>query len=96
MQFSKVACTGQIPSPRTWHSTTILTSCKSVCVYGGYDGEKTLNDVFIFNQSKHFVHMTFPRFVNQHYTGGGPRTNFAFSNLLKSRSLLTFIYQAKD
>lgn len=51
MQFSKVACTGQIPSPRTWHSTTILTSCKSVCVYGGYDGEKTLNDVFIFNQS---------------------------------------------
>lgn len=62
MNFSKLEPIGESPSPRTWHSTTVLSDQRSFCIYGGYNGTKALSDVFVFN-SGIFLH--FFAFFNQ-------------------------------
>jgi len=49
MKYTKLEPTGDIPSSRTWHSTSVLKDSKKFCIYGGFDGDKSLNDVYIFD-----------------------------------------------
>ena len=49
MKFTRMTTIGEVPSPRTWHSTSVLRDEKQICVHGGFDGENVLNDLFIFD-----------------------------------------------
>lgn len=48
MEFSTVPTTGQPPSPRSWHGSVVLSETKFL-IHGGYNGNKALNDTFIFD-----------------------------------------------
>lgn len=49
MNFTKINATGSIPSARTWHSSQLLSDLKRFCIYGGFDGDKALDDLHIYS-----------------------------------------------
>lgn len=55
MNFNALSTTGTAPSSRTWHATQLLSDNKRFCVYGGFNGERALDDLYIFSSSK-FLH----------------------------------------
>ncbi|XP_068164297.1 kelch repeat-containing protein isoform X2 [Antennarius striatus] len=48
MEFSEVKTTGKAPSPRSWHSSVVLSNTKFL-IHGGYNGNNALSDTFIFD-----------------------------------------------
>ncbi|XP_019111175.2 kelch repeat-containing protein [Larimichthys crocea] len=48
MEFSAVKTTGKAPSPRSWHSSVVLSDTKFL-IHGGYNGNNALSDTFIFD-----------------------------------------------
>eukprot|EP01133_Synstelium_polycarpum_P008396 gene8396-9877_t len=49
IRWSKPAIRGVGPSPRTGHTASYLKDLRSVLVFGGYDGKRSLNDIFLLN-----------------------------------------------
>ena len=48
MEFSCPTITGTLPSPRSWHASTVLPR-QRIFVHGGYDGNQILTDSFVFD-----------------------------------------------
>jgi len=48
MEFSTPTITGTLPSPRSWHASTVLPR-QRIFVHGGYDGNQILTDSFVFD-----------------------------------------------
>ncbi len=51
MEFSCPTMTGTLPSPRSWHASTVLPR-QRIFVHGGYDGNQILTDSFVFELGK--------------------------------------------
>lgn len=49
MNFVRQSATGTVPSPRTWHASQLLSDKRRFCVYGGFNGARALDDLFIFS-----------------------------------------------
>ena len=49
MNFTRLATTGNVPTPRTWHSSQMLADGRRFCIYGGFNGDKALDDLYIFS-----------------------------------------------
>ena len=47
MSFKKVETTGQVPSPRSWHGAALSSDLQSLVIYGGYNGDFALNDIYV-------------------------------------------------
>ena len=48
MEFSSPTMTGSLPSPRSWHASAVLPR-QRIFIHGGYDGNQTLSDSFVFD-----------------------------------------------
>ncbi|XP_073515612.1 kelch domain-containing protein 1-like [Phyllobates terribilis] len=48
MEFSRVEVEGSSPTPRSWHSAACVSNSRFL-IHGGFDGNRTLNDTYIFN-----------------------------------------------
>ena len=46
--------TGSKPSPRAYHTLTAVDEKRAI-LFGGYDGEKCLNDVWLFDGERKVV-----------------------------------------
>ena len=49
MKFEKVEPTGTAPSPRTWHSSCVLSDGRRILYHGGFNGDEAMNDTFILD-----------------------------------------------
>lgn len=48
MTCKKISATGDVPSPRCWHSATFISK-DLMLIYGGFDGNSTLNDAYVLD-----------------------------------------------
>ena len=53
--WSPVCVTGSKPSPRCGHTLTAVDENRAI-LFGGYDGHKHLNDLWLFDGEKKVIH----------------------------------------
>lgn len=55
MEFSSPTVTGTLPSPRSWHASTVLPR-QRIFVHGGYDGNHILTDSFVLDLGEYTLY----------------------------------------
>lgn len=49
MEWRRIHATGELPAPRANHSSTVVGDQQTLLVFGGWDGQKRLNDIHVLD-----------------------------------------------